>query len=94
MTEQYLTPEEVVERYHAAISERTLANWRSRGEGPDYMKVGGRVLYPLSALAQWETARMIRRPQPLASPPSPMRKAVAQIGALLWSLGLGHPELA
>lgn len=56
---QYLTPAELVDRYKAAITVRTLANWRSIGEGPSYTKIGGRVLYPLDAVINWEQKRTL-----------------------------------
>jgi hypothetical protein len=56
---QYLTPSELVARYKQTITIRTLANWRSTGEGPRYTKIGGRVLYPAHAVAEWENARTL-----------------------------------
>jgi len=56
---QYLTPAELVARYKQTITIRTLANWRSTGEGPRYTKIGGRVLYPAHAVAEWENARTL-----------------------------------
>lgn len=56
---QYLTPAELVARYKNTITIRTLANWRSTGEGPRYTKVGGRVLYPVSAVKSWEDSRTL-----------------------------------
>lgn len=61
MHTRYLTPKEVTERYQDTISERTLANWRSRGEGPPFTKIGGKVLYPLEKLTDWEEVRTIAR---------------------------------
>jgi integrase len=40
----YLTPAEAAQLLR--LSPRTLANWRSKGEGPRFEKVGGRVVYP------------------------------------------------
>lgn len=57
MEKTYLTPAELSDRYKGRISERTLANWRSTKTGPSFTKVGGRVLYPLEAVVEWETAR-------------------------------------
>lgn len=58
--EIYLTPTEVSERFGGKISVRTLANWRSGGNGgPPYTKLGGRVVYPLSRLVEWETNRTV-----------------------------------
>ena len=56
---KYLTPAELVERYRGSITIRTLANWRSTGEGPRYTKIGGRVLYPLDAVKVWEESRTL-----------------------------------
>jgi hypothetical protein len=54
---QFLTPSEVAERYGKTISVRTLANWRSTRNSPPYVKVGGRVLYPIDGLVEWEERR-------------------------------------
>jgi hypothetical protein len=56
---QYLTPAELIERYKKTITIRTLANWRSIGEGPKYTKIGGRVLYPMDGVTSWETSRTL-----------------------------------
>lgn len=59
MTEtRYLSPEEVVARFGGRIKVRTLANWRSAGDqGPPYLKLGGRIVYPLDELIEWERSR-------------------------------------
>jgi hypothetical protein len=54
---QFLTPAEVADRYSQTISVRTLANWRSTRNSPPYVKVGGRVLYPIDGLIEWEKTR-------------------------------------
>ena len=51
---KYLTPTELVERWDGAIGKGTLANWRAQGRGPGYVKIGGRVLYPVEAVAEYE----------------------------------------
>lgn len=56
---EYLTPTDLVNRYRGTITIRTLANWRSTGEGPRYTKIGGRVLYPLDAVKSWEESRTL-----------------------------------
>lgn len=56
---QYLTPAELVDRYKRTITIRTLANWRSTGDGPKYTKIGGRVLYPMTAVISWEESRTL-----------------------------------
>ncbi|MGA3887658.1 helix-turn-helix domain-containing protein [Ralstonia nicotianae] len=55
----YLTPQEVSQRYGGRISPRTLANWRSAGTGPRFLRLGGRILYALNDLAAWEARRTV-----------------------------------
>jgi predicted site-specific integrase-resolvase len=55
----FLTPAEVVARYNGAISVRTLANWRSAGISPPFTKVGGRIMYRLSDIEDWERKRTV-----------------------------------
>lgn len=55
----YLTPHEVADRYQGRIKVRTLANWRSAGVGPPFVKVGGRILYKLDLIEAWETRRTV-----------------------------------
>ena len=38
---------------HVRLSPRTLERYRVTGEGPEYLKVGRRVFYRLSALDEW-----------------------------------------
>ncbi|WP_331297222.1 hypothetical protein [Methylobacterium hispanicum] len=35
----------------------TLANWRVKGKGPRFVKVGGRVRYPIADVEKWEEKR-------------------------------------
>ncbi len=44
-------------RWRDAITLVTLATWRSRKQGPSYVKIGGRVLYPEDAVEAWESKR-------------------------------------
>lgn len=39
------------------IPEKTLAEWRSRGIGPGYLKVGRYVRYRWSAVNEWLATR-------------------------------------
>lgn len=54
----FLTPAEVVERWDNAVTTGTLANWRTRGEGPPFTKFGARVRYPLPELKAWEAKNL------------------------------------
>lgn len=40
------------------LSERTLERWRWLGEGPVYLKIGGRVLYRLEEVEAYETENL------------------------------------
>lgn len=48
----YLTSTEVADRWR--LSHQTLANWRSAGKGPPFIRVGSRVLYPMEGIAAFE----------------------------------------
>ena len=40
------------------ISERTLEQWRWLGKGPRYVKLGGRVRYPLLEIERYEAENL------------------------------------
>lgn len=50
----FLTPPQLLERWKGQVSAATLATWRSRGNGPPYVKVGGKVLYRVTDVESWE----------------------------------------
>jgi predicted site-specific integrase-resolvase len=52
---QYLSPEQVAERYQ--LSPGTLKEWRYKGVGPKYVRLGKYVRYPATALERWEAER-------------------------------------
>lgn len=52
---ELLTPSELASRL--SVSTKTLANWRVRGEGPKFKKIGASVRYDARAVAEWERAR-------------------------------------
>jgi hypothetical protein len=60
INEVYLTPDELVTRYRGQVNKRTLANWRSHRDGPKYTKIGGRVLYRLDNVVEWENKRTLK----------------------------------
>lgn len=43
-----------------SISARTLERWRWTGEGPAFLKIGGRVVYRLEDVLAYEQARKRR----------------------------------
>jgi hypothetical protein len=51
-SERHLTIDELAARWHMARG--SLAGWRHFGKGPKYVKVGRSVLYPLSAVEEFE----------------------------------------
>lgn len=53
----FLTPDELVSRYKGNISVKTLANWRTKGGGPEYMKIRGKIMYSMDAVTMWERLR-------------------------------------
>ena len=44
-------------------SQHTLLSWRQRGVGPEWIKIGHLVRYPLQSLRAWVEARR-RKPEP------------------------------
>ncbi len=52
MTVRHLNQIELADRWN--ISHRTLVRWRGRGEGPAFLKIGGRVVYRLEDVEAFE----------------------------------------
>ena len=52
----YLSVADMVARYKGTITKGTLANWRVNRKGPSFVKLGGRVLYPVADVEKWEKA--------------------------------------
>jgi hypothetical protein len=50
------------------LSPRTLERWRWLGQGPQYLKIGGRVVYRVVDIEAYEVT-MIRYAQSDMSPP-------------------------
>lgn len=51
---EFLTPDQLVERWAGAVGRGTLANWRAQKKGPTFTKVGARVVYRVSDIEAWE----------------------------------------
>jgi len=51
-----LTTPQLAKRWH--MSEGHLRNLRAAGVGPSFIKLGSRVLYPLTAIEAYEAARV------------------------------------
>lgn len=54
LSPEFMTPRELAKRWRGSISIATLTSWRSRGGGPAFTKIGGRVLYALADVEAWE----------------------------------------
>ena len=57
-TRTCLNQTELAKRW--SISARTLERWRWTGEGPAFLKIGGRVVYRLEDVLVYEQARQRR----------------------------------
>lgn len=54
MPVRHLTQNELAQRWR--ISPRTLERWRWLQEGPQFLKIGGRVVYRLEDVEAYEAA--------------------------------------
>lgn len=45
---------------YLGVSPATLNAWRSRGTGPEYLKLGGKVFYPVRLLDAYCDAHIVR----------------------------------
>ena len=64
MSKVFLNNEQLARRWH--LSPRTLERWRWEGIGPHYLKIGGRVVYGLNDVEEYEQA-CVRKAVPYAS---------------------------
>jgi hypothetical protein len=53
---QHLDQKTLAERWQ--VSPRTLEQWRWRGQGPRFLKIGGRVIYRLSDVEAFEVSSL------------------------------------
>jgi hypothetical protein len=53
---QHLDQRHLADRW--LVSPRTLEQWRWQGRGPRFLKLGGRVVYPLNEVEAFETANL------------------------------------
>lgn len=49
------TPAEIAAQLK--VTQETLANWRTKGQGPDYLRVGGQIRYEQRDVASWLNSR-------------------------------------
>lgn len=57
--QKMLTPPEVAEVF--SVPEKTLADWRSRGLGPRYARVGRHVRYAAADCEAWAASQVVER---------------------------------
>ncbi len=65
MSTHHLNQIQLAERW--GLSPRTLERWRWIGEGPAHLKLGGRVVYRLEDVEQFEAEHLranTNKPQP------------------------------
>jgi predicted site-specific integrase-resolvase len=67
MATKHLNQIDLANRWN--VSHRTLERWRWTGEGPQYIKLGGRVVYRLEDVEAFE-ADQIRRSTAETSAPA------------------------
>ena len=72
MSIKHLNQNQLAERWN--VSPRTLERWRWLGQGPVYLKLGGRVSYRLDDIEQYE----VRRLHANTTGPLPVEAAKAQ----------------
>lgn len=73
LKEDWFTPEALAAKL--CQSEQTLSNWRTRGGGPKYVKVGRKVFYPASFVEEFLTEMIVETPNlitPRVTARSPM----------------------
>jgi hypothetical protein len=51
-TAEFLTPKQLADRWH--LRDQTLANWRTARQGPPFIKIGSKVLYPVEGIHAYE----------------------------------------
>ena len=56
MSTRHLNQRELAERWN--ISARSLERWRWIGEGPRFLKLGGRVVYRLEDIERYEAEQL------------------------------------
>jgi predicted site-specific integrase-resolvase len=56
MSIKHLRQADVAERW--SVSPRTLERWRWMGQGPRFLKAGGRVVYRVEDIEAFEAAQM------------------------------------
>jgi len=56
-TSKFLDTRELASRWK--ISPRTLENQRGKGQGPQFFKIGGKVLYDIDYIEEYEKDKLV-----------------------------------
>jgi hypothetical protein len=56
MITKHLNQRELAERWN--VSQRTLERWRWVGDGPQFLKLGGRVVYRVEDVERYEAEQL------------------------------------
>jgi hypothetical protein len=56
VSDQFLTGKQLARRW--GLSRRTLERWRWLDQGPTYVKLGGKVVYRITDIADFERANV------------------------------------
>jgi predicted DNA-binding transcriptional regulator AlpA len=76
------------------ISHRTLERWRCTGEGPQFIKIGGRVVYRQEDVEAYE-AEQIRKPTAITpANAAPEVEATAPLAPVLHEQSVAEPDQA
>ena len=71
MDQELLTQAALAKRWN--VSPRTLERWRWTGQGPQFLKVGGRVVYRIEDIEAYEAEQLPH--QTRSASPQPHRGA-------------------
>ena len=66
MAIQHINQVELSRRWR--LSPRTLEGWRRQGTGPQFLKIGGRVVYRLEDVEAYEALHLRRTPEAALRP--------------------------
>jgi len=58
---RHLNQKQLAQRW--CLSHRTLERWRCLGQGPVWLKVGGRVLYRIEDVQNHERSKVVEAPR-------------------------------
>lgn len=67
--ERNLTPDEAAGLIR--MQPQTLANWRSQGGGPDFIRVGSKIFYPAEKIREFLERNVYNRTSDYGMKPKP-----------------------